>query len=149
MARRALFPWISCPGLRLGWSLTIAVEECEHHIAHVVRELHLGHCPGHLLHSHCNRGRAQGHKRLRMCQLQQETPAPLWKMAFVSSERSGISLINEAAPSDSIPRMILYQATIPAGWEFQKLLFLLQPSNCRINPPTLLQGADQINLAIK
>lgn len=62
-------PWTdSLPAwLSLGWSLTIAVEEREHHVAHVVRELHLGHCPGHLLHGHCNRGRAQGHRGVRMC----------------------------------------------------------------------------------
>lgn len=45
-------------GARLG-SLTVAVEEREHHVAHVVGEFHLGHRPGHLLHRHCNGRRAQ------------------------------------------------------------------------------------------
>lgn len=100
-------PWIdSLPAwLRLGCSLTIAVEERKHHVAHVVRELHLGHRPGHLLHGHCNRGRAQGHTGLRMCQ-------PSRRLLFLHGKwplclQLGISLINQAAPSDSIPRMIL------------------------------------------
>lgn len=122
-------PWVdSLPAwLRLGRSLTVTIEEREHHVAHVIRELHLGHCSGHLLHGHCNRGRAQGHTGLRMCQLQQDTPAPPWKTAFVSSERPAINLINRQLLLTAY--LILYQATIPAGWEFQKLLFLLQPSH--------------------
>lgn len=51
--------WLERRGTRLG-SLTIAVKERKHHIAHMIRELHLGHRPGHLLHCHCNGGRAEG-----------------------------------------------------------------------------------------
>lgn len=43
-------------------SFTITVEQCKHHVAHVIRQLHLGYGAGHLLHGSWERERESNEK---------------------------------------------------------------------------------------